>query len=70
MAELNELDSVVLLRNKPEHNLNRGDVGCVVAVYNEATIEVEFVDDEGKTVALITLPNTDVLRLNVKLLAS
>jgi len=49
-----ELHSVVrILDDQPELDLRTGDVGTVVTVFSEpmAAFEVEFVDDEGRTVA-------------------
>lgn len=51
-----ELDTVVLDKDLPEHELRRGDLGTVVQVYNDTTIEVEFVRASGQTQALVRLP--------------
>ncbi len=56
-----ELDTVVLARNIEKYGLKKGDIGVVVHIYNEGkALEVEFVDAEGKTVALLTLTTADV----------
>ena len=56
-----ELDIVVLAHNIEKYGLKRGDVGAVVHVYeNDKTIEVEFVNAEEKTVALLTLNHNDI----------
>lgn len=56
-----ELDTVVLARNIEKHGLKKGDIGAVVNVYkNSRAFEVEFVNAEGKTVALLTLTAADV----------
>jgi hypothetical protein len=61
---IRELDSVVLTRDLPEQGLEAGDVGAVVHRYEDGqTFEVEFVDAEGKTVALLTLAADDVRRM-------
>ena len=53
---INELDTVVLADDLPEHGLARGDVGVVVHAYaDSAAYEVEFVTGEGATVAVVTL---------------
>ncbi len=58
---IQELDSVVLVRDLPEHGLKAGDVGAVVYVYEKGDgIEVEFVSGEGATVAVVTLRRKDV----------
>ena len=58
---IKELDSVVLRKNIDEYKLKEGDIGAVVHCYqgNQA-YEVEFVAADGKTVALLTLSNTDI----------
>ena len=59
---INELDTVVLTRDLPEHGLETGDVGAVVHIYPgaAASFEVEFVSAEGRTLALVTLPASDL----------
>lgn len=57
-----ELDTVVLVRDVPQHKLTRGDTGAVVTVLGEGTAYiVEFVTLGGVTVALATLP-ADAIR--------
>jgi len=49
-------DVVAITDDLPEENLLQGQVGAIVEVYNEGeAFEVEFVDVEGKTYALLTL---------------
>jgi hypothetical protein len=56
-----ELDTIVLTRSVPEHELCQGDVGAVVHVYSGGkAFEVEFVTADGKTQALLTLASEDV----------
>ena len=55
-----ELETVVLVRDLPEHGLRRGDLGAVVQVYEPNAIEVEFVTAAGKTEALVSLDTQDV----------
>lgn len=58
---IRELDTVVLSRDMKEHGLTRGDVGAVVHAYTDAkAYEVEFVTGEGKTVAVLTLTESDI----------
>lgn len=61
-----ETDLVALLKDLPERNLNRGDVGTVAYVY-EATptdssplYEVEFMNAAGDTLAVVTLRAEEV----------
>ena len=56
-----ELDLVVLMRPVEEHGLKEGDVGTVVHCYsNDQAYEVEFVDADGKTLAVLTLEYADI----------
>lgn len=56
LAMIEELDTVVLTRAIESHDLEAGDVGTVVHIYDRGTaFEVEFVTAEGLTVALLTL---------------
>jgi len=55
-----ELDTVVLDRDLPEHSLRRGDLGAVVHVYKPDGLEVEFVTASGRPQALVTLKVEDV----------
>ena len=56
-----ELDTVVLTHAIKKHGLEGGDIGAVVHCYPEGTaFEVEFLTAEGKTIALLTLDETDV----------
>jgi hypothetical protein len=53
---IQELDSVVLTVDLPEHGLRRGDIGTVVLVHQGgAGYEVEFVALDGETVAVVSL---------------
>ena len=57
----NELDTVVLANDLKNQKLTRGDVGTVVHCYSERNAyEVEFVTGEGKTVAVVTLEQSDI----------
>lgn len=57
----NEFDTVVLARDLKDHQLARGDVGTVVHCYaGGKAYEVEFVTGEGKTVAVVTLEDSDI----------
>ena len=58
---IKELDTVVLTHDIPTHGLVRGDVGAVVHVSKDKShFEVEFVTALGKTLALLTLSNTEI----------
>ena len=55
-----ELDSVVLVRDLPNHALCRGDAGTVVHVYGPDAYEVEFLRASGTTAAVVELTGTDI----------
>ena len=58
--EHTRLDTVVLVRDVPEHGLCAGDLGAVVEVYPPDGLDVEFVTASGRTKALVTLTSGDV----------
>jgi hypothetical protein len=57
---LRELDTVVLLRDLPEHGLRRGDLGAIVTVLAPARFTVEFVRVSGHTHALVDVDGADI----------
>ncbi len=58
---LAEHDLVALRADLPEHRLQRGDTGTIIAVQPAShTYTVEFMTLGGDTVALPTLPETQV----------
>jgi hypothetical protein len=63
---LNLLDTVIAASNFPEHMVLAGDVGAVVEVYTAPSLayEVEFVNPDGSTRALLTLAPAQVRRLS------
>jgi hypothetical protein len=58
MMVFKPLDTVVLVRDLPQHGLKAGDLGAVVEVYPPDTLDVEFVTAAGRTKALITLKSS------------
>ena len=54
------LDTIVLDKELPEHDLRPGDLGVVVEVYPPDGLEVEFVTGSGRTKALVMLKESDV----------
>lgn len=55
------LEIVTLNHDISEYGLEEGDAGTVVDVYeNGEAYEVEFMTDEGKTIALLTLNSTEI----------
>lgn len=58
---IEELSSVVLTQDIPEHGLQAGDLGTVVMVHQHgAGYTVEFMTLSGDTVAVVTLPADQV----------
>ena len=54
------LETIVLARDLPGHNLRAGALGAVVQTYEPGGLEVEFVTASGRTEALVTLREEDV----------
>lgn len=54
------LDTVVLMRDVPNAELRRGDLGAIVEIYGPNAFEVEFVAASGRTQALVTLAADDL----------
>ncbi|MCL4488580.1 MAG: DUF4926 domain-containing protein [Chloroflexi bacterium] len=68
---LNELDTVVLTEDLPEHGLKRGDVGTVIfADRGGRGYEVEFKALTGDTVAIVAAGPTQVRPVDRKEIAS
>ena len=64
---IKEYNEIVLLIDKPEKGLMKGDVGIVVEIYNNHEgYEVEFMTKEGKTVAVVTLEAHEVRPIGKK----
>ena len=61
--KFDKLETVVLVRDLPEHGLKEGDLGAVMQVYKPDGLEVEFVTAAGKTKALLTLNVVDVRKV-------
>lgn len=61
---IQQYDIVSLTEPLPKKNLKKGTKGTVVEIYDEPPLppgyEVEFVDDNGTTVALITLSGDEI----------
>jgi hypothetical protein len=62
---INQLDTVVLTRDFPDHGHSHGDIGAVVHCYKSGeAFEVEFVNGKGETLAVVTLEARDVRLMN------
>ena len=58
---IHQLETVVLLHDVAQHDLKAGDVGAVVHRYGDGKgFEVEFLTAEGRTLAVLTLTDSDV----------
>jgi len=66
MDTIKELHTVALLKDFPEKNLHRGDVGTVVVNLSDTMAEVEFVDKKGRSSTLATLEKKDLIKLRLE----
>lgn len=57
------LESVVLVRDLPEHGLKKGELGAIVELYPPDGLEVEFVRASGRTEVVVTVRSQDVRKL-------
>jgi hypothetical protein len=64
------LDVVALLEDLPKLGLRRGQVGTIVEVYEPCVFEVEFSDTTGKSYALETLKESQIMILHYQPLAA
>ena len=67
---IKELDRVVLTVDLPEHGLVTGDIGTVVLIHRGGIgFEVEFLTLDGKTLAVTSLPVSQVRSISSKEIA-
>lgn len=57
------LDVVALNQDLPDQNLVAGQVGTVVEMLEPDVFEVEFIDEQGQTYALVTLKSNQLISL-------
>lgn len=57
------LDVVAVTEDLPTRGLNRGQVGTVVEVLDPGVFEVEFSDNQGRTYAMLALPEDKLMVL-------
>lgn len=62
--EIRVLDVVALTEDIPNRGLLRGQVGTVVESLDHGVFEVEFVDNDGKTYAMLPLKSSQLLVLH------
>ena len=60
---LNEIDTVVLLVDRPEAGLSRGETGAVVCLCGPDAFEIEFVALDGQTYAMEVFRRDELLKL-------
>lgn len=62
---ISESDLVALLIDLPDADLIRGDVGTVAMIHGDQKgFEVEFVNANGKTIAVETLHQSQIKKIN------
>lgn len=62
--EIRVLDVVALTEDIPDRGLLRGQVGTVVESLGPGVVEVEFVDNDGRTYAVLPLKSSQLLVLH------
>ncbi len=62
--EIQELDVVAVTEDIADRGLLRGQVGTVVESLDQSVFEVEFVDNDGKTYAMLPLKSSQLLVLH------
>jgi hypothetical protein len=62
--EICVLDVVALTEDIPDRGLLRGQVGTVVESLRPGVFEVEFVDNDGRTYAMLPLKSSQLLVLH------
>ncbi len=63
-STIHQYDVVALTTDLPEHGLARGQVGAVVEVWEPGMFEVEFSDDSGRTYAMLTTNEEQLMVLH------
>lgn len=62
MARFREIDVVRVKADHPAEGVKSGDLGAIVSVHDKPSeaYDVEFVDDDGRTQAILTLGPDDL----------
>lgn len=60
------LDVVALLVARPDDGLNAGAIGTIVDVFKKPNVayEVEFCDEDGRTIVMLTLLPAELARFD------
>jgi hypothetical protein len=61
------LDIMALLKEVPEKKLLRGQIGTVIECYTNTEFEVEFSDNKGRTISMLTLSTDEIMLLHNQL---
>ena len=64
MAAFKTTDVVALLKAHPNQDLAKGQVGTIVETFDNDYYEVEFADTRGQTIATLSLPAHELMRLH------
>lgn len=62
--EIELLDVVALIKDLPDRQLIKGQMGTVVEIYEPGVFEVEFSDEEGETYAQLAIEREALLLLH------
>ena len=65
-SKFNLLETVIAKMSVPEENVLAGDLGTIVEIYKKPKLayEVEFVDPDGTTRALLTMSPNQLRKLS------
>lgn len=63
-TDIKILDAVALLKNIPQKQLKRGQLGTIVEEVAEGIFEVEFADRSGRTIVTLAVKAVDLLQLH------
>ena len=60
--KFNEYDVVMVLKDYPEYQIKRGDVGVVIMIHEDSnfTYEVEFSNENGKSKSSFAIPKIEL----------
>ncbi len=61
------LDVIALLKDMPEKNLLKGQVGTIVEELDENVYEIEFCNNKGETIAMANVTAENLLLLHYEL---
>ena len=63
---INQHDVVALTEDRSADGLRKGDVGAVIHCYLAVeTYEVQFIDERGRTKRIVSIPASQLMKLNL-----